>query len=169
MSRRDLEFKGGLFETMVATEIVTKIPTAKILFNKELFSPFLQDTTQIDLICITEHNVFVIEAKGWNSYIKGSYCDKHWSGRGKGGTMSVFNTVNQNAIHIRALKAALFKKGYKDLVQFRSLIVVPNECQILTDCKEVCSLNSLCTIIKRFDKMSENIDMEYYTRIIHDV
>lgn len=169
MNRRDLEFKGSMFENYLAATISKHLPKCKIILNKEVFSHFLDDTTQIDVIIISDNNVYIIEAKNWSSYIKGSYNDKYWKGKGDSQAMSVFNPVNQNAIHIRALIKALYDKGHKSLTHFKSLVVVPDSCQLLTNCSEVCTISELGHIINTLDKAGESIDKEYYYRIITEI
>lgn len=169
MNRWNLEFKGSMFESYLAATISKQLPECKIILNKEVFSYFLNDVTQIDVIIISDNNVYVIEAKNWSSYIKGEYNDKHWKGKGDSQAMSVFNPINQNAIHIRALIKSLYDKGCKNLIHFKSLIVVPDSCQLLTNCSEVCTISELNHIIKTLDGAEESIDKEYYYRIITEI
>lgn len=169
MDRKRLEFKGSVFESYLAMEIKDKLPNAKIIMNKEIYSPFLGKNTQIDLIIITDYNVYVLEAKNWSTFIKGTYDDSHWKGKGSSQTMTIFNPINQNAIHNRALRLALHNKGYSELKPFKSLIVVPKECQLMTNCKEVCTISELQKVIARNDLNTETINKDFYFQIINEV
>lgn len=169
MDRKRLEFKGSIFEGYLATIIKDKLPNAKVIMNKEIYSPFLGKKTQIDLIIVTDYNVYIVEAKNWSTYIKGSYEDTYWKGKGASQVMTIFSPINQNAIHSRALRLALYNKGYKELKSFKSLIVVPNECQLLTNCKEVCVLSELQKVIEGHDSNTGTIDKDFYFQIIDEV
>ena len=50
----------------------------------------------------------MIEAKNWKNWVRGDYGDKHWKGQGASrGVITTFNPIDQNFIHIRALRNAI--------------------------------------------------------------
>lgn len=169
MDRRKLEFKGNLFENYIAVELSNRFPEARFILNKELYSPFLRKDTQIDLIMVTDKVIYVIEAKNWSDYIKGDYNDTHWKGKGNSQAMTTYSPINQNAIHIRALRNSLVKIGMPHSVLIKSLVVVPESCQLITKCEEVCHLSEIKRLIVRAEQNVTEIDKESIYNMILSV
>lgn len=166
MDRKKLEYKGNLFENYIAVELSNKFPSAKFILNKELYSPFLQKDTQIDLIMVTDKVVYVIEAKNWSDYIKGTYNDVHWKGKGNSQAMNTYNPVNQNAIHIRALRNKLSKAGVPYDIPIKSFIIVPESCQLITTCTEVCHLSEINRLVAKVEQGIQEIDKEAIYKMV---
>lgn len=166
MSRRRLELKGSLFEGQIAILLSDSFRDSKYILNKELYSPFLKKDTQIDLIFISSSGVYVIEAKNWQTYIKGEINNDEWKGKGFGNSMTVLNPLQQNQMHIRALRLALRKKDFEPIA-FKSYVVVPDTCQIITDSSEVITISKLKNIIQRDREAMQKISVdEYYNEIL---
>ncbi len=81
---------------------------ARFLFN--VYIPKENgETTEIDVLLITEKGIFVFESKNYSGWIFGSENQKYWTqtlpqGRGKSHNERFFNPVIQNAGHIKHLK-----------------------------------------------------------------
>ena len=167
MNRKSLEFKGNLFEAYLSMSISELIPDSKCILNKEIYSPYLRKDTQIDLIIITKRYVNVIEAKNWDSYIKGTYDDTHWQGKGASQIMTVFNPINQNAIHVRALQKLVYDNT-SSFIPCKSFIVVPDGCNIETKCSEVINTSVLRREITKqmITVADKEIDSSYYYDVI---
>ena len=167
MERKKLEFKGNLFENYIAIELSNKFPLARFILNKDLYSPFLQKNTQIDLIMVTDKVIYVIEAKNWSDYIKGTYNDVHWKGKGNSQAMNTYSPINQNAIHMRALRRRLIEAGVSSDAMIKSFVVVPESCQLITNCEEVCHLSEINRLIAKVESKAPNISKEdIYNKIM---
>lgn len=171
MDRRVLEFNGTFFETKIANHLRDLYGDSMIVIHdKKLFSQYLGKETQIDLICITNRAAFVIEAKGWRQWIKGEYSDYYWAGKSSGkDAMRVLSPINQNFIHIRALKNALRAQGYEP-PEFYSVICVPDGTIINSSCKEVVNFSMLRCLIEDVVRKSEVlINAQLLCRLIDTV
>jgi len=92
-------------------------------------------TTEIDLLYITEKGIFVIESKNYSGYIFGSeknrswtatlYAGKTWLGEKKIEKHRFYNPVWQNKTHIKYLKEYL--KPFK--IPMYSIIVFSDHCE----------------------------------------
>ena len=61
--RKVLEYNGSVFENTIARNLARRYPDAIIIQNRQLYSDFLKNDTQIDLILILSKGIFVIEAR----------------------------------------------------------------------------------------------------------
>ena len=142
--RRQLEFNGTIFENIINRELASRYSDAIVLPNVTLWSDFLEKNTQIDLLLIHPRGVFVIEAKSWRYYVIGEYGDTHWQGKSSNlKVMSTFNPVNQNMIHIRALRNAIRTKCGVEPINFVNIVCFPDGTKIKSKCSEVCNLSLL--------------------------
>lgn len=162
LNRTHLEQLGEQFEQEVATYLKLKCPISEVLHDSTIYCEYLKKETQIDIILITQKNVYVIEAKNWIGFIRGNYDDKHWEGRSRSkNTLTVFNPVNQNALHIRTLRNALRLQGINPPI-FKNIVVVPDGTEIKSECSEVINRSLLWQKIlnmERNSKLQINIDM----------
>ena len=93
------------------------------------------ETTEIDLLYITEKGIFVIESKNYSGYIFGSetnrswtstyYAGKTWLGQRKVEKHHFYNPVWQNETHIKYLRKFLTNT----YIPMYSLIVFSNHCE----------------------------------------
>lgn len=142
--RKSLELKGAIFEIMIADYLRTNFPECEIVHNITIPSRTLKKgNTQVDVIMVCEQAIIVIEAKDWSKQIRGLRKEAVWHGLGNNPSgMTVVSPVRQNLHHIRMLKAKLLKEGLRT-PQMSNLIVVPDSCEIKTDCDEVISITDL--------------------------
>ena len=75
---------------------------AKFLFN--LYVPYNNSTSEIDVVMITSHNIYVIEVKNYCGVIWGKEEDEYWVSQKRKGTYTFYNPIKQNDTHIVALK-----------------------------------------------------------------
>lgn len=154
LDRAHLEALGEAFELQILNLLRMKFPTSLFFHNVEIYSDYLGKDTQIDLIMLTDAGVYIIEAKNWVGFIRGNYNDKYWQGRSRSqNTMQVFNPVNQNDIHIRALRNALRCKGVNPPI-FINTVVVPDGTAIQSSCSEVVNQSKLLIRINNFERDS---------------
>ncbi len=142
--RSVLEYNGMSFENMIARHLKSKYPESEVLHNRELFSPYLKKTTQIDLILLHPKGIFVIEAKNWKKWCRGGYDNAFWFGQGMANeVLQAYNPLNQNFIHIRALRNAIRTETGVEPVAFHNVVCFPNSTILETECIEVVHLSFL--------------------------
>ena len=155
LDRAHLEALGEAFELEVLNLLRMKYPNGRFFHNVELYSAYLGKDTQIDLMMLTDNGVYVIEAKNWVGFIRGTYNDKYWQGRSRSqNTMQVFSPINQNDIHIRALRNALRCNGVNPPI-FSSIVVVPDGTAIQSNCAEVINKSKLLVKINSMERDSK--------------
>lgn len=126
------------------------------------------ETTEIDLLYITEKGIFVIESKNYSGYIFGSennqswtttlYAGKTWYGASKVEKHKFYNPIWQNKTHIKYLKEYL--SGFD--IPMYSLIVFSDRCELKTiniysENVYVCKRINMNGYIKEIWKSSDTI------------
>lgn len=168
-----LLLKGTLFEMDVADKLSKAFPEGRVITDLVIDSPQLKKTTQIDVILVLEEGIFVIEAKNWDCWVRGSYNSKHWTGMGSmRRVMTVFSPVDQNVIHQRALKRLFAqKKGWDYLPPFYSLIVFPDVTELYTPyVVEVCNYSMMVEHINGLRRdAAQLIDVESTYKFLRDL
>jgi hypothetical protein len=102
---------------------------AKFLFN--IYIPKENgETSEIDVLMICPHGIFVFESKNYSGWIFGSEGQKNWyqtlpAGRGRNHKEHFYNPVMQNQSHIKHLTAFL-----KEPFPLRSIIVFSDRCTL---------------------------------------
>lgn len=183
MDRLSLELGGNWFEQTVANELQSSFTGSVVLHDLELYSDYLSlvkghnVTTQIDLVLITEFNIYVIEAKKWNVVITGDRDDHVWCGKSNVKSfIKNISPVEQNLVHMRALRNLLRENNYV-VPQFHSYVCVPNGTKVQTNCEEVLELSHLifkmkCDQLDFYEKKSKlksPIDIKYWDNAISNV
>lgn len=150
MERKSLELKGAIFEIMIADYLRGNFPDCEIIHNVTIPSRTLKKgNTQVDVILVCEKAIVVIEAKDWSRHIQGLRKENTWHGLGSNPAgMTVVSPIKQNQHHIRMLKAKILKEGLRT-PQMSSLVVMPDSCEIKTDCTEVISISDLRANIEK--------------------
>lgn len=124
-------------------------------YHKELcnvYIPYKDSTSEVDIIVIHEKGIFVIESKNYSGWIFGSERQKNWTQMlNKNSKQSFYNPILQNKTHIKALSEYL--KIEKNLM--KSFIVFSERCEL----KKVPDNTEDYTIIKR-DKLIDVIKKE---------
>ncbi len=160
--RSTLEFNGSVFENTIARHLTALFPDGVVLNDRELESTYLGKRTQIDLIFIHQQGIFVIEAKSWKKWVKGDYNTGYWMGKSQTPEiMRTFSPVNQNFIHIRALRNAIRSKLGKEPPFFHNVVCFPDSTDLDTPCKEVINLSSLGTyFLSLMETVQDEINLE---------
>lgn len=71
---------------------------------KNIYIPYKNKTTEVDLIMIHEKGIFVFESKNYSGWIFGKKDDINWVQRmGNGSKNAFYNPIRQNNTHILAL------------------------------------------------------------------
>lgn len=130
--------------------------------NYRFYLPRINRGTECDVIIITQSKIYCVECKNFNGYISGYELDLEWRFASSGNKGKVSNPVLANNKHIRAIKG-LFRKCGLTPPEIVSVVCVPNECVIHTDCEEVINLNQLVYKLKNDDGGSLN--MTYYIEL----
>lgn len=149
MANRDkLLYIGDTFEFEIMDVLRVAFPDAVLIHDRKIYSDYLQQDTQIDVIMIHSSGVFVIEAKNWKGWIKGTYDDAMWTGKSsEAKILTVFNPIHQNFIHIRTIRNALRGIGVNPPL-FANIVVLPDGTAIKSDCSEIVNLSSLVSKIR---------------------
>lgn len=153
-----LDLKAVMFEAIIGEALRTSFLSSLVIYNQKIPCCFLKrKETQVDVILITEHAVYVIEAKGWKNLIKGTYADYMWRGiSGNPIGMTVFNPIYQNLLHIRLLKTALRKKGINK-VPLINIVCVQDGCHIESNCRELMHFTELVPRVQYFESLYKDI------------
>lgn len=170
MNRTVCEVNGTLFEAEIMQRLQVDYPECEIVPDVEVYSHYLKDNTQIDMLVVTPKGLFAIEAKGWKYSITGGYNDKHWRGVARTmNNMVVFNPIDQNKIHIRALLLKLFKMGITP-PKVHNIVCVPDGTRIDTTCEEVCNLSALVGLMKVMERREPcQVNVQLMTRLLIQV
>lgn len=103
-----------------------------------------QETTEIDVLLLTQKGIFVFEAKNYTGWIFGDDTSRNWTqtlpqGKGKKAQkFKFFNPILQNEHHIKVLKETLLDKDV-----YHSILVFSNHCEL----KKVSYSKERCTIL----------------------
>lgn len=126
------------------------------------------ETTEIDLLYLTEKGIFVIESKNYSGYIFGNENNQSWmttlyAGKTWYGTKTVekhkfYNPIWQNKTHIKYLREYLAEWE----IPMYSLIVFSDRCElkdisVYSDNVYVCRRSNMNDYIKSIWKNSESI------------
>lgn len=101
---------------------------AKFLFN--LYIPtYNNKTTEIDVVMISQHGIFVFESKYYSGWIFGTESQKKWTqslhiGYGDTQKEHFYNPIMQNEYHIKYLNNIINKD-----IKYHSIVVFSNNCE----------------------------------------
>ena len=130
---------------------------AKFLFNVYLPSTSkYSDTTEIDVLMISDRGIFVFESKNYSGWIFGNDKQKMWTqclpqGKGRQALKEkFFNPVWQNNAHIKALRNTI----RSETLPVYSLIVFSERCTL----KDVTLYNSPNTTILRRAEVKQVVE-----------
>lgn len=170
MSRLNLELSGTLFENTICNLIQNAIPNCIVMHDVSVNSSQLGRDTQLDILVLHKKAIILIEAKNWKSWIRGNYNESKWVGKSIGkNIITVFSPVNQNSIHIRSLKSALFKHHIK-VKNIHSVVCLPDGASLLSDCTELCNYSKLVSVINQIIKNScDSLDLDTIYSVIKQI
>lgn len=167
--RASLEFNGNWFEQQIARRLSAAFPESRVFHDCRIFSQYKNRFTQIDIIMVHSSGIYVIEAKNWSGYLKGEYDDSFWTGKSHDPIIkTIVNPVDQNFMHIRALKNAMRKEGFRP-GRFESYVCVPDITDIYSKCSELCSLSQMMVRLRTQTKRQSALDINYWAAAIENV
>lgn len=157
------QIKGEIGEESTAKEFINFFESISTEF-KILRNVYLKfddgNTTEIDIIIISEYGIFVIENKHYRGWIFGSFKQEQWTDSYPNGVkIRFYNPLKQNYTHIRTLKKYIDEK-YHNMIY--SYIVFSGECEL----KKVPYNSEFIKIIKVnevFNTLNENIKNKVLT------
>ena len=102
---------------------------AKFLFN--IYMPKKDETTEIDVLMISQRGIFVFESKNYSGWIFGDDTRKYWyqtlpSGRYSSHKEKFYNPVFQNNTHVKYLRSLI-----GDTVPIYSIITFSDRCELM--------------------------------------
>lgn len=111
-----------------------------------LYIPYNNSTSEIDIIMIHQKGIYVFESKNYSGWIFGSAEQQKWTQMiNRNSKYQFYNPILQNQTHITALsKYANVNKNF-----FKSYIVFSERCEL----KKVPANTDNCKIIKRNDML----------------
>ena len=118
--------KGLIGEDLIADILYETVPGEFQVF-RNLYVPYKDATTELDIVMVHETGIFVFESKNYRGWIYGSMGDLNWTQMFPNRrTRPFYNPVRQNRNHIKALSQ------YLDIPSrfFRSCIVFSDECEL---------------------------------------
>lgn len=114
-----------------------------ILTNVYLPSPSKKvDTTEIDILAITEKGIYVFESKNYSGWIFGDEKSRKWTQVIYNKKERFYNPIMQNNTHIKALKLVLENIPDSD---FMNYVVFSQRCEL----KKINVENEEITLLKR--------------------
>ena len=138
---------------------------AVFLFNT--YIPKNQDeTTEIDVIMICKHGIFVFENKNYSGWIYGKENQKNWcqvlpTGKGKSHKEFFYNPVKQNKTHIKHLRTIIGQD-----IPIYSVITFSNRCTL----KDITVSDNICVVqLDDVHRTISSIIKKNNTNIIDDV
>lgn len=106
------ETQGDVGEVVTARAIRSELGMNVV---RNIYIPYNNHFTEIDMIAISESGVFVIENKNYSGIISGIKDDKFWFAKYGYKCNSFLNPIKQNDIHIEALNSIILDTEFSDL------------------------------------------------------
>lgn len=134
--------------------MLEKLGESKILTN--IYLPLNDGTTEVDLLVVNCHGVFVFESKNYSGWIFGDEKNKMWTQTLKNGQKNkFFNPIWQNRAHISAIDAYL-NKQYTNM--FYSFIIFSERCRLkkITVTSKNISVINRNMLTKEFKNLIDN-------------
>jgi len=95
---------------------------------KNIYIPYRNGTSEIDLILLHEKGIYVFESKNYSGWIFGSADKPYWTQTlNKNSKYKFYNPIMQNQTHIKALRACL---GLSPSNPIKSFIVFSERCEL---------------------------------------
>lgn len=160
--RNKMVLSGYTFEEIVADEASKVCSEFKILRNRKFYSNRISRGTECDVILITSKNLYCIECKNYNGYIRGNRLDETWVFTSSGYKSRVCNPVMSNHKHIRTIRGIMYYL-HKMPLDFENVVCVPSKCKIHSTCSEVMTIGELRSrlLIDEYSVDRYNVDMIY--------
>ena len=100
--------KGQFGEYLIEFAITNHNVPGQLYVFRNLYVPYQQGYSEIDLLLLHERGIFVFESKNYSGWIFGSETDLQWTQTFPNGEKYHFyNPIRQNRKHIKALSAFL--------------------------------------------------------------
>ena len=118
--------KGRIGEDLIADILYETIP-GEFQVLRNLYVPYRDATTELDIVMVHETGIFVFESKNYRGWIYGGMNDLNWTQAFPNRrTRPFYNPVRQNRNHIKALSQYLNMPSRF----FRSCIVFSDGCEL---------------------------------------
>jgi len=127
-SFRKTRFNAGNYGEYLIFLILEKLPIYKRILANVYVPKGDGNTSEIDVVMISENGIFVFESKNYSGWIFGDEKSAMWTQSLKGGLKNRFyNPIKQNSSHIKALSKYIDSFG---LEVFKSYIVFSERCEL---------------------------------------
>lgn len=157
--------KGERGEQRVAA-LLRKLPKDKYKVHNDLLFNCNDHSTQIDHIVVSPFGIFVIETKFYSGWIFGRGDKDYWTQNIYGHKYELYNPINQNFGHIKALQVLL--KDFGEL-PFLSIVAFSRRASLrISVGSPVVYWDQVVPIILNFDKrvLSDEMVERVYEKIL---
>lgn len=161
--REKMCLSGASFEIYVKERILSSVTVRTIVKeNYEFYSPDLGRGRETDLIVIKPQAVYCIECKNYkprnprkHAFIKGNEYDLEWQFASSGYLGYVENPYMLNKRRIRCIQGSLRQLDYP-VLDIKNIVVVPDQCKVVSDCNSVMNLTTLQTLLSLEDSQKKS-------------
>lgn len=144
--REKMVYSGKKFEIIVASNL-SSIFNYPILLNRQFLDRRIGKGMECDLILVTPFKIYCIECKNYNGYIAGNLFDEKWRFASSGRKGKVQNPYLLNKRRIRVIRGKFYESNYNP-PRIENVIVVPDNCNIHCDYKNVYNLTDFLNLVR---------------------
>lgn len=149
--------KGHYGEFIFYRKVIRILGKASVLTNVYLEN-INTDTTEVDVIGVSEKGIYIFEVKNFGGYIYGSEKDKYWTQVfNRKAKHQFFNPLRQNYAHTMALKRYLLTEDHT----LHPMIVFSNRSKLskinISHHSHVYQIKNALKYIKRHEKKAEPV------------
>lgn len=132
--------KGAWGEYLTASNLDGILNYKKVLFNIYVPKMDAKETTEIDILLITENGLTVIENKNYSAKIYGKEHETYWTAvYSPNSKYKIYNPIKQNENHIKYIKNIIDKEIKKDIPYLS--VIVYNENATFSNIQKLSSEN----------------------------
>ena len=146
---RSPRFKGKLGEKATNLGLKLRLNPASYKIIEDIRVSDSMGSTQIDLVVVSQHGIFVIEVKNFKGWIYGRENDKYWTQVLYSKKSKFYNPLLQNYRHIKALEEFLDV----DKSAIHSIVFFVGDVEFKTPMPPNVMKSGLTNYIKKFEKI----------------
>ncbi len=147
----------------------------KAKFLSNLYVPYNGSTTEVDIIAICPHMIYVIEVKNYRGFIYGDEGKEYWVQRSRNQCNTFYNPIKQNEGHINALRQfikepmtsiVVFSDISKIQVESKSIVIQTKDIKktvedIESKSQSNVDIDEVYNVLKAFSNSSEKTQSDH--------
>lgn len=140
-------------------EVITAYMLRDLGFRvlRNLYLPYKNKFTEIDMVAISRYGIFVIENKNYKATIKGTKDAKYWKVEYPLYTCRLYNPVMQNDLHRDVLRELLKRNDIETEYLFNT-VIFNDKCNLYVNAeKSVFKLSDFIDIYTKFIKNRDGL------------